>query len=137
MRRTKNGQYFLLYSNCITVPGYVNCIIYDLQLQKCRYIPVALAEILTQAKEKPVKELLKLYEKKYHKLILQHFKQLEKEGLGFYTDDTSQFPDLSMEWDHPSIISNAIIDWSKPHKEKVNEFYNYQSGSYIYLAFAY
>ncbi len=125
----KSNNHFLLYSNCIAVGGWINCIIYDLQLCRHKYIPLSLFEILNQAKEKNIKDLLGLYEKKYHKLILQHFKQLEKEGFGFYTDDPSQFPDLNMEWDHPGIISNAIIDWTKPHKEKANKFYNCQSGS--------
>jgi SPASM domain peptide maturase of grasp-with-spasm system len=118
------NKYFLLYSNCIIIIGWVNSIIYDLHLQSRKYIPMPLQEIIKQAKEKNIKDLLGLYEKKYHKLILQYYKELEKEGFGFYTDDPSQLPDLDLTWDHPSIISNAIIDWTNVSTfktKKVNE----------------
>jgi SPASM domain peptide maturase of grasp-with-spasm system len=95
---------------------------YDLQLCRHSYILLTPNEIINQTKGKTINDLLKLYERKYHKSILQHFKQLEKEDLGFYTDDPSQFPDLDLYWDHPSIISNAIIDWTTLKPKKLNEF---------------
>lgn len=118
----RKNNCFLLFSNCLSIGGYINFVINDLQLGRSWNIPGALWQLLKDSKERPVKDLLRQFEKKDQKILLENFKQLEKEGFGFFTDEPAQFPELSMEWDHPSIISNAIIDWTKPHAKKVNEF---------------
>lgn len=119
----KKDNYFLLYSNCFVVVGWQSCMIYDIQLSRYKFISLGLYPIINQAKEKSIRSLLQLYEKKYHAIIIDEFKELVKEGLGFYTDNPSQFPNIDLTWDHPSIISNAIIDWSNVafNPQKIND----------------
>src|ERR1700744_4429790 len=106
----KSNSYFLLYSNCIPVKGYGNNLSYDLQLSKYNSIHSFLFRIVFLAKRKKIKDILDLYEEKLHKIILENFKYLVEEGLGFYTDIPGQFRDLDLYWDNPGIITNVIID---------------------------
>lgn len=107
-----NGQACLLYSNCIPVRGAKKSIICDLQRSSYIYVPNDLYKILTEHKGKSVTEIKSAYQNKYDDIIDSYFRLLLDNEFAFMTDTPELFPPLSMEWDEPFGITNAIIDVS-------------------------
>src|SRR5690606_28928955 len=104
------SDYFLLYANCVLVKGYKHSTICDLQLSRYLIIPNRLFTILKKLRKVPVNKVISMYpydEDGIHKYL----KLLEEENWGFITNAPKKFPALRQEWDNPSIITNAIIDY--------------------------
>lgn len=119
-------KYFKLFANCIPVKGIKRSIICDLQKGTVRYIPNEIEEILLKTNNNiSIFDIKKSYNNKQDKGIDLFFNELEKFGLGFYSNDVEGFVNLSEEWDYPGEISNAIIDIVRksnhPFKEIVKE----------------
>lgn len=106
----KDTLFFKLHANCIPVQGAKRSIICDLQMMRYKYIPNLLYDILIQAKDKTVGELKAANDQTLNEGIDRYFDRLEKEEWGIYTDIPQHFPDLSLEWEFPGMISNALID---------------------------
>lgn len=106
---------FMLYSNCIPVRGISESIICD--VERRAFLPVVneLFEILEKNQDLslPVSLLKKHYKNKYDNGIDAFFNYLEKLGYGFYTDEPENFPSLSMEWEVPFKLTNAVITVSR------------------------
>ncbi len=101
----------LLYANCLPVRGAKNAIICDLQRNNYVQIPVDLYNILTEHKGKSIDEIKAHYEHQYDDIIDNYFKILLDNEFAFLTDAPDLFPDLSLEWDEPMKVSNAIVDF--------------------------
>lgn len=104
------NSYFILFPNCVAVKGANRSSICDLQENRIKLIPNLLFEILALLKDMAIKEIKNHYNNELNDGIDKYFEMLEKEGYGFWTDDPKQFPDLNLQWDSPSLITNAIID---------------------------
>ncbi|MFK7946623.1 MAG: grasp-with-spasm system SPASM domain peptide maturase, partial [Saprospiraceae bacterium] len=101
---------FKLFANCIPVKGIKRCLIADLQRKDFYFIPEGLYEILTLHKDKSIEELHTIYDNKLNKTINDLLHILEKHELGFWCDNPTNFPELSLQWKAPSLITNAIIE---------------------------
>lgn len=108
----KNQPVFNLFANCILQNGYNSYIICDLQRQKIKHIPKTLFYILRRYKAKPVEEIKKIFDNKYNEAIDEYFKFLYESEFGFYcsVNELKLFPALDLSFDHPALITNAIID---------------------------
>ncbi len=111
MKKTHN--YFLLFSNCIPVKGAQRSIICDLQLNRYRFIPTLLYDILQLTRNKKVTEIKKIYNNQYNKGIDEFFKLLIDEEWGFSTNTPEHLPELDLKWETSSEITNFIIDINK------------------------
>lgn len=107
-------RYFKLFTCCIPVKGYQNSIICDLQRSEFRTIENDLLEIFRQCETLSVEEIKAEYDTAQHGVIEAFFNELVQMELGFFTTSPDSFPPISMKWEHPSIITNAIIDFSGP-----------------------
>jgi SPASM domain peptide maturase of grasp-with-spasm system len=67
-------------------------------------------EILTEHKDKSVEYIKDYYDHEADDIIDEYFNTLLENELGFFTDEPHLFPEMSMEWRSPSVITNAIID---------------------------
>jgi len=107
-------NYFILFANCIPVKGNNRSIICDLQRNQFWYIPNDLYKILIELKGNSISEIKQIYESKQDDIIQEYFDFLVANELGFIGNlfDLQSFPNISQEWDEPSIITNAIIDSS-------------------------
>lgn len=103
----------LLYANCIPVKGAKNSIICDLQRHNYLQIPNDLYNILINHKGKSIQEIKAYYNHQYDEIIDDYFKVLLDYELAFLTDTPELFPDLSLNWEAPLEISNAIIDFDE------------------------
>jgi SPASM domain peptide maturase of grasp-with-spasm system len=104
-------KYFKLFSNCIPVKGVTKSIVCDLQRNDIYDIPNDLVFILNDLKRKSLESVLEEYEQEEHKKIISWIDKLENEELGFYCEDPSRFPDLSLEFDTPELINNCIVEY--------------------------
>lgn len=97
------------FANCITVKGHTRSIIYDLQRQKYDFIPNSLAEMLLQHDGKTTVEIKAAYNNQYDEIIDEYVDFLIDKEYVFFTKHPELYPDLSLNWEEPSIITNAII----------------------------
>ena len=109
-----NDKIFILFANCIPVDGFKRSVICDLQVQKYRYIPNIVFEILTEHCEKNIRQIKTIYLNEHNSEIDEYFGVLIEEGFGFLSDKSKQtnFPRLNMEWNSSELINNAIVDVS-------------------------
>jgi len=105
-----NNEFFMLYTNCIPVKGAKRSIICDLQLNKYRFVPNLLVDILKDSRHFTVADLKKKFGNSYDEGIDHFFSALAAEGWGFFTSIPEQFQEMDMQWHFPGVISNAIID---------------------------
>ncbi|WP_276366283.1 grasp-with-spasm system SPASM domain peptide maturase [Chryseolinea sp. H1M3-3] len=101
---------FKLFACCIPVSGARRSIICDIQRGTYKFIPNILYDILTTHKDKSIESIKSTYGHKYSDELDSYFLFLEQNEFGFWCDDPKRFPDIKMEWMHPSAITNAIID---------------------------
>lgn len=116
--------YFKVFSNCIPVKGFRRSLICDLQKNKFDFIPNELFNILQTKEGSTIDELIREYGKENRQIINEYFEFLTEKEYIFWCEDKEElsfFPTLNMQWDAPSIISNAIIDILDI------EFYNFDS----------
>lgn len=103
----------LLYANCIPVRGAKNSIICDLQRNNYVQIPMDLYNILIEHKGKSIEAIKAFYKNQYDDIIDNYFKILLDNEFAFLTDTPELFPEMSMDWDEPFEVSNAIIDFDE------------------------
>jgi SPASM domain peptide maturase of grasp-with-spasm system len=113
MKTYSNQDYFSLYANCIPVKGASRSVLCDLQLNRYRFIPNLLYDILIDNAGRTVSAINKRYKDRYNKGIDLFFDLLAKENFGFYSDSIDNFPKLDLSWESPLKITNAIIDIDK------------------------
>ncbi|MCW3466147.1 grasp-with-spasm system SPASM domain peptide maturase [Chitinophaga nivalis] len=104
-------KYLYLYANCYPVKGYTRTMICDLQLKKLYFVDNTYFTILTELRTHTIGEVADMLEDEadyaeYEKFI----RYLLNKELAAIVDDLDVFPPISMEWDHPAIITNSIID---------------------------
>ncbi|MCK8481928.1 grasp-with-spasm system SPASM domain peptide maturase [Psychroserpens algicola] len=109
MMKTLN-KYFILFNNCIPVKGASRSIICDLQNQKYVFIPNNFYTILKDDLGKKISEIYEMYGASNEAILDEYFSYLIDNNLGFVDDEPELFPELNLDWDFPSAITNAQID---------------------------
>lgn len=102
---------FTLFSDCIPVKGINRSIICDTLSNDYYFIPNGLYDILEKYDGETVEFVKKEFENEYDEIIDEYFDFLFSKNIIFYTAKPEFFPKISLEWDSPSIITNAIIDY--------------------------
>ncbi|MDB4926573.1 grasp-with-spasm system SPASM domain peptide maturase [Mucilaginibacter sp.] len=105
-----NTTQFVLFSCCIPVKGASRSLIVDMQRENMYFISNELYDLIRTFKEKSYLDVVSEFDEDSIKNIDEYLDFLSGNQLGFWTNEAERFPDISMEWDHPSIITNAIID---------------------------
>lgn len=101
-----------LFAPCIPVKGFRRSIIADINRHQLLHIPNSLYNILTECRNMTLAEIIEKYGKENESVILNYFDYLESNELTFTIDrsELTLFPNLPLQWDFPSMCSNAIID---------------------------
>lgn len=107
-------MFFTLFSNCIVVKGVSRSSICDLQRGKIYFIPNKIADIIGNDS---IHVDLISDDESYQKWI----NILIAEELGFLTKNPDYYPKLSMEWNTPELIKNAIIEMDSISKDILQE----------------
>lgn len=107
-----NKKFFRLYANCIPVKGAKRAVICDLHRNQIHYVPNSLCDFLGESQKYSYSEICERYLENIN-FITEYFDFLIDKELGFWTSKPENFPDLTLEWDTPEIINNAIIEADK------------------------
>lgn len=104
---------FKLFSCCFPVKGAKRSIVCDVQRQEFEFIPNVLFEILQQFETLTINEVVKKVGLENEPFITEYFDFLYTKEYVFFCDDAEElacFPKMSLEWDVPFHVTNAIID---------------------------
>lgn len=105
-------SFLKLYACCIPVKGAFRSIICDVQRFSFEFIPNALFELITEFSKLSIPFVDEHFDKNQAGIIKEYFSFLVEKELAFWAteEELDRFPNLSLEWDSPYEITNAIID---------------------------
>lgn len=120
MTNVDSDSYFLLYANCIPVKGAARSLICDLQNRKYFYIPNSLYEILEEAKNNKLIDIYNHFCEDEQKIIDEYIDYLIENNLGFIDNEPNLFPNMDLEWDEPSEVTNSVIDIDESYVSEID-----------------
>jgi SPASM domain peptide maturase of grasp-with-spasm system len=120
MKKEYLNRYFVLHANCIPTKGFNRSLITDFQRYRYYYVPNDLVEVLDFTKSKTLDEIYGMHSTDNASILNEYFDFLTDNELGFIDDEREVFPELSLEWDSPSAITNAIIDVEQEYLTQVD-----------------
>ncbi|HAA14179.1 MAG TPA: grasp-with-spasm system SPASM domain peptide maturase [Cytophagales bacterium] len=101
-------EVFLLHPSCLPVAGHAAGLICDLQRGQYVQVPKTMVEVLQDHPQPTWQELLDDYADE--DILKAYFDFLVAKEYGFWTTSPECFPTKNGTWDHPALITNAIID---------------------------
>ena len=106
------NKVYRLFSPCVPVKGYHRSVIADINRHQLFYIPNAFYRLISKNRNKTLGEIIEIYGQENEAAILEFLEHLDNNELVFPFDkeELRYFPPLSLQWDFPSLCSNAIID---------------------------
>ena len=110
-RRKINNKNIRLFECCILIKGYKRSVILDTQRYTIDFVPNDLLEIIKKGKKKTIFDIMSKMDYKDREIYQEYIDFLIEKEYAFFIDksEISFFPPLSLKWDSPNIISNAII----------------------------
>lgn len=114
-------RYFTLFACCIPIKGTNRSLICDIQRQEFFFINNEVYDLLMQFEQTPYKEIIEnisIEDKPHIESLVTYFVEQE---IGFFCDDISAFPKISMQYESPLVISNCIIDFDKSSNHNIAE----------------
>ncbi|WP_077919561.1 hypothetical protein [Spirosoma sp. 209] len=105
-----NPNYFLLYAHNIPVRGKERAALYNLQAGHILCIPLVLTDLIEAMRTAPVETVRQQFAPTRPELFDAYLNFLLRNDLGFYTDEPTLFPPLSLQWDTPHHIQTAVLD---------------------------
>ena len=109
-------EYFKIFNSCKIVKGASQALIYDLdRVDNSSLIPLDLFDILTEHKDKSIKQIKSFYQNQYDSTIDDYFRFLEEREFLFYCSEIEKesFPEREFNWNKPNKINNSIIDFDR------------------------
>jgi SPASM domain peptide maturase of grasp-with-spasm system len=112
-----------LFSNCILVKGYVSSLICDLQREIYFPIPNDLYEVFAEFEDLPLDKIYEHYGTENSETIKEYLEFLTKYDLIHFVeaDELESFPNMSMHWESPSLITNAVLQIESNNIELVKK----------------
>lgn len=105
--------HFKMFPNCKIVLGKKNAIVHDLERNTSELIPLEFAQILNELNKKTPLDLLKSrYTDEEQKTIEVNLQYIVEKEYGIFCSEElfSCFPEMSLEFQEPSEITNSIIE---------------------------
>lgn len=107
-------RYFNLFSNIHITKGFCRILIADLQRNVSELYPLEFLGVIDEFKSKSIDEVLSLYDDDSKEIIEEYLQILLDQEYGFvtYKDWDNNFPQLSLEYNNPSVISNCFFEFT-------------------------
>lgn len=101
-----------IFSDVIPVKGYKRSVLFDLNRHHYHFIPNGLFYIIENFQGRTLDEIYSNFEKSEEKIINSYIKYLIENDFAFMCDlvDFNLYSEISLKWDFPGLISNAIIE---------------------------
>jgi SPASM domain peptide maturase of grasp-with-spasm system len=103
--------YFCLYAHNIPVQGKARSAIYDLQRGQLVVIPNVLYRILLDLRQHPWRAVQQQYAPDDEALFGKYLAFLLERDLGLFVDNQLDFPLLSLQWESPHRVQNAVVSY--------------------------
>jgi len=113
IQKTKNMEkenFLSLFADCKLTKGYARTLAVDTTRGKTFVLSNDAYEFITDCKSRTYNEVLSDYSSEEQAGVKELVRYLIQNDLCFFTDIPEIFPEISEQWDTPSIITNAIID---------------------------
>ena len=104
-------SYFCLYAHNIPVQGKARSAIYDLQRGQLVVIPNVLYRIVLDLRQQPWRTVQQQYAPDDAALFGKYLAFLLERDLGLFVDDPLDFPPLSLQWESPHTVVNAVVSY--------------------------
>ena len=111
----QEDKIYRLFSPCIAVRGWRRSLIADLNRHQSFYIPNDLVKVLDYGYSRPWKDVVHHFGEENREALESYYDYLNRNELIFELDchERGLFPKFSLDWDFPSLCSNAILDWNE------------------------
>ncbi|HVI46139.1 MAG TPA: hypothetical protein VM802_14790, partial [Chitinophaga sp.] len=106
---------FKLFASCLPVRGASRSAICDTQRQELHLIPNELYDLLQQYDGGKISTILDQYDEENAATVVEYFEFLYDKELIFFTPVPESFPPISLVYESPVRITNAIIDTDPSH----------------------
>ena len=103
------NKYFKLFAHNIPVEGKERSAIYNLQQHDLLLVPNIMYDIISLLQEKDLKSAQEMIAPNDPACFQKYIDFLLQKDLGFLTETPETFPALSLSWDQPNHIINAIV----------------------------
>ncbi len=105
---------FLLFPSCISVGGYSNSLIMDLDNGTFIEIPNLLQEILSiDLKQNTIEEIKSIFDNKYNEGIDSYFQFLVDNEYGFFTQKTTSFKNPQKVFYSPYKVISSVLSFDR------------------------
>jgi len=104
--------YFIPISSCLVTSGFYRASVMNFHHRELNFIPNILNRIMIKNKHWKVADILDHYPEEYKETITEYLNYLEENRYAYFGEkhEITLFPDMIMEWDFPSFVTNAIVD---------------------------
>jgi SPASM domain peptide maturase of grasp-with-spasm system len=116
-------DFFKLFSCCIPVKGANRSLLCDVQRSRFQYIDNSLYDLLEVCQESSIAQIKKHFGRPYYKKLDLIIQNLVDEEWGFVTSQPELFPLMNLAWEHPSELTNAILDIANLNKAIVIDLF--------------
>ncbi len=115
-----NKKYLIPFASCLFAKGASQAIMFDSQRNNIKIIPDTLVDFVNEAQNISIEEIKEKYVESID-VVNEYINFLISEEICFIgnEDEKKRFPKLSLNWDEPSLITNAIVDINKRSKYNV------------------
>lgn len=110
-------QSYVLFESCRIIKGFSRSLICDTQRQNYRFIGNELANFLILNNGKLISNILNNYSTEEEEIILSNLKILEENEIIFFTDIPELFPEMSLYFSEPQLVTNAIVEVNKRYSD--------------------
>jgi len=108
---SERNAYLYLYADCFLTKGYARSVLVDRTEQEIYFITNDTYDLLKMCRYKKIGEVLDTLasqeDKEYFNELINWLIEC---SLAKTVKNILLFPEINMEWDHPSVITNAIVD---------------------------
>lgn len=115
-----SDKYIVIFASCFITKGHGRSLVIDSQRGKFDLIPNDMVDFIHNSKLYTIRTLFKIYGADNKEVVESYLSFILDNEYGFLANATirDQFPEIEVKWQHPSKITNSIIDIDSFDKTK-------------------
>jgi|AntRauTorckE5430_2_1112549.scaffolds.fasta_scaffold07569_4 SPASM domain peptide maturase of grasp-with-spasm system len=115
----------LFFECCRPVKGISQGAVFDLQRERYISVPNDLIDIITLGGKKTVSDTIQDFDEDDRSTYQDYLEYLYKLEYIFFvdSDQLNWYPPMNMDWDHPSEITNAILEFDTNSKHDLDKIF--------------